>query len=151
MDISNIFETIYTKEQLMYFVSELTSFGSSLYNAKNNTDGCLKQSFSVSDKELLLRLMKINAVSITNHLAVAAFIEQLKETLNSVPLMQLTLSFNPSENQVQTFSSWISTNCQKQVLLDIAYDPRIIGGAIIAFNGKYANYSLQKKLTDEKL
>lgn len=60
--------------------------------------------------------------------------------------VNLTLAFLPSKSLVKKLALWFKKNFGSKVVLDIQVDPKILGGAILSFNGYYRDFSLKKKL-----
>jgi hypothetical protein len=67
-------------------------------------------------------------------------------TICSLPILQLTLAFEPSEFVINTISRWARQNLAAGIILDLSLDRSVLGGAIIMYHGKFYDYSLQKKL-----
>jgi ribosomal protein L35AE/L33A len=74
---------------------------------------------------------------------------ELLESIREVALQQKTLSltvaFRPSSAFVSTIVSWVRSHIGAGVVLDFRYEPAVVGGAVIEFNGHYGDFSLKKK------
>lgn len=83
-----------------------------------------------------------------------SYLKGLKKELEELEVVKLTLGFEPSIEVIENIHSWVWKNAGKTVVLDLSYNPAILGGAIIAYKGKYEDYSLRSKLrkifTEEK-
>jgi len=77
-----------------------------------------------------------------------SFLIETKQKLHDLPVISLTLSFVPDEKIIEKLSGWIKVNVTKETILDIEVDPQILGGAVVAFNGKYLDESLRKKMEE---
>lgn len=66
----------------------------------------------------------------------------------ALPILQLTLAFEPSEAVIGNISRWARKNLISGILLDLSLDKSILGGAIIMFHGKFYDFSLRKKLKE---
>ena len=41
--------------------------------------------------------------------------------------------------------SWVRSHMGEGIVLDFRYEPSVVGGAVIEFNGHYGDFSLKKK------
>ena len=73
---------------------------------------------------------------------------ELKDTIDALSLLKISLAFNPSEEMIQRLHEWIQKNLGVGVVLDISYDASILGGARIIFQGKYKELTLSQMITD---
>jgi len=72
------------------------------------------------------------------------YLDKVEELIMKMPNVSFILAFEPSEGAVERFYSKVSEATGKRVLLDIVYEPQIIGGVVIIFNGRYRDYSFKK-------
>lgn len=77
------------------------------------------------------------------------FLEELSSYITQLPLMQLTLAFSPSQEFMMRLSTWGRSQVNPSLIFDINVEPHIIGGTIITYNGKYADYSLAKRFASQ--
>lgn len=83
-----------------------------------------------------------------NPAAMKDFFQNLKDTIDILPFLKLSLSFSPSEEMIQRLHEWVEKNLGIGILLDISYDTLILGGAQIIFQGKYKELTLSQMITD---
>ena len=69
-------------------------------------------------------------------------LRSLQKQLSDLRVLKLTLALEPTPALVDNISSWVKTNVGEDVVLDLDLNSDLIGGAQIAFAGKYADYSL---------
>jgi F0F1-type ATP synthase delta subunit len=75
------------------------------------------------------------------------FIDGLVSFLKNVRKVEMTLAFHPTRSQVTRVVSWIRSQLKLEaVVIEIKYDPKLIGGAILIWNGEYRDLTLKKKL-----
>jgi len=67
-------------------------------------------------------------------------LDKLEETVKKLEVVQLTLAYEPSPQDIEVFFKAAGK------ILDISKDARILGGAVVSYQGKYSDYSLKKKL-----
>lgn len=70
------------------------------------------------------------------------FFKGLKDQLNSLKYLELTIAFEPTLESLSRISDWARKNIAEGLCLDIKRDKRIIGGAIVSYNGRFKDYSL---------
>lgn len=75
-------------------------------------------------------------------------LHSLKITLESVNSFRVTLAFIPTQKFISQMFQWVKTNLGENVVLDISHNEKMLGGAIVSYAGKYADYSLEKALPD---
>jgi hypothetical protein len=73
-------------------------------------------------------------------------IDELKDKLRAMRVIQLTLAFQPDEEAIKLFSEWVKKNISPNTLIDLQFDKTIVGGALIISEGQYKDYSVRKKL-----
>lgn len=74
------------------------------------------------------------------------FLERLKDFIKNLPLLKLEVAFLPSQKTIEKISEWIKKEVGKKVILDIYFNPTIVGGAILEYGGKYFDFSLGKEI-----
>ncbi len=74
-------------------------------------------------------------------------LNDLKEDLTKTPKLLMTLAFKPDAKFTNQLFLWVKTTVGPSYLLELAYDPDIIGGSVIVYNGLYKDFSLKKDMT----
>jgi len=74
------------------------------------------------------------------------FLEKIKSELKKFLLIKIEIAFDPSPSFLRQLKNWFEENIKKDVVLDITKNPKIVGGIIIEYNGKYLDLSLAKKI-----
>ena len=80
--------------------------------------------------------------------AIKDFFQNVKDTVDVLPILKLSLAFSPSEDMIERLHEWIGKNLGIGVLLEISYDTLILGGARIIFQGRYKELTLSQMITD---
>lgn len=65
-------------------------------------------------------------------------LREAKSKLESLPMMELTVAFEPTLSQIKTIEDFLP-DC----ILDLKTDHKIIAGAVVSFKGKYKDYSFK--------
>ncbi len=75
-----------------------------------------------------------------------ALLEEIEKHLLSIPRIKMKLAFSPPEETIDRIIGWFEKNYGKKVILDLKTNPRIVGGAVLEYGGKWIDLSLEKKL-----
>ena len=76
------------------------------------------------------------------------FFQELRDTIDILQLLKLSLAFNPSEEMIIRLHEWVKKNLGSGVVLDINYDGSMLGGARIIFKGRYKEVTLAQMITE---
>lgn len=90
----------------------------------------------------------INYNSIAGKDQTRALLSDAYRTICALPILKLTMAFEPSESVIDNISNWARSNLQSGMLLDLSLDRSLLGGAQIVHEGKYYDYSLKKKIKE---
>jgi hypothetical protein len=85
-------------------------------------------------------------VPLTERETLQHFFHGLKDHLAHLPVLQLTVAYHPTGEQIEALSDWTRKATGNPVVLQLHYDPSVLGGAIIAYGGQYADLSVKKRL-----
>ena len=77
-------------------------------------------------------------------------LDKLRQAVLDLPVVRLTLALEPAGNWILEIRNWVIKAVGKTVVLDMAVDKSILGGAIIENAGKYGDYSLRKMIYNLK-
>lgn len=72
------------------------------------------------------------------------YIDGLEKELTALKAIKLSLAVEPSESLEEAIFSWVSKNSKSRLLIDIEIDGSILGGAIVAHEGKYYDGTVLK-------
>ena len=77
-------------------------------------------------------------------------LDKLRQAALDLPVVRLTLALTPPGNWILEIRNWVIKALGKPVVLDMAVDKSILGGAIVENAGKYGDYSLRKMIYNLK-
>lgn len=100
----------------------------------------------ISDKSYLKPYLDSSALHNGSIESVSKALKELRERVENLCKIQLTTSFVPNAVFIETLKDWVRNNLKKDTLIDMNYDPEVLGGAIVVYNGVYKDYSLSKSL-----
>lgn len=137
-------EKILTMEDLLFFLGEI-KLAESVIFVKPEVPFFEKIKGVVS-QEFIEELKKLESLSLfpKNPPEISEFLKELKEILQSLPILKLELAFLPSRSFLEKISLFLG----KKIVLDVKVNPEIVGGAILEYKGKYLNLSLEKKVAE---
>lgn len=93
----------------------------------------------------------LDARSLTLHASKSSLesaLQDLKKQLLSYDLLEVHMSFVPSELTLEKMYARVYPHVGENVLLDIKNDPEVIAGARIIYKGRYIDFSLGTKLKE---
>lgn len=143
----SLIELTKTTQDLVDLEEEINALSNSLYNTEiNKFDQILEESVRVSMASEIKKLLK--SCKISGKDEIKNFLTDAYQTISSLPILILTLAFEPSEQVIYNISSWVRTNFEERIILDLVLDRRLLGGTLIEYKGKYYDYSVRKKLEE---
>ena len=137
-----------TKQQAKAAIFELEGLKDSLYQVGFDFGGQSEKMLSEEAFVLLKSYLQKTGADLANSAQIGAAIEKLMEKLIKLPSVNLTLAFEPSFFQLQRIFGWLQVNARENLLIELAVDAKILGGAIVEFEGKRRDYSVKKKLEE---
>lgn len=96
--------------------------------------------------ETLKKLAIENEVRLEEPEEVEQFFTRLREDIQHIPRLTLTLSFEPTLELIKQINEWVIINLKAAIILDFEVDETLIAGAKVAFKGKITDHSLQKRM-----
>lgn len=76
------------------------------------------------------------------------FFEKIENKLESLPEIKLEISFWPNEDFLEKISQWLNKELKQKTIIDLAINPKIVGGAVVEYQGKWRDFSLAKKIEE---
>ena len=117
-----------------------------LYNDDFNFCDDLSVIITHDVKESFLSIFHGYGIDMRNYQALALLILDIKNKIQGIPVMGLTLAYDPTEKDLRDFSSFLFTNIGMQIIFHVVRDESILGGCKIEFAGRIADYTLKKEL-----
>lgn len=75
-------------------------------------------------------------------------LKNLEKEIQELPRIHLIVGFEPNDETITKIHTWLRSEVSSNLILDLVYDYQILGGAIIEYQGKFADYSTKKKISD---
>lgn len=146
---SDLLSLIKTTLEAQHALQEIDILMTHLYRIESGApDEILAKYVSHDFAVSLIRSFKRNNVSWQEQEQTKDFLFGLKKSIEALKVLKLTLAFKPASHMVLLFSGRVRAELGQYILLDFSYDPSIMGGAIISFQGVYKNFTLKKRIAD---
>ena len=145
IDLSIFFQT---KAQANEFSTRLSLLSEKIYNTNFNLEKMLTDQFGIKKKDAFISLLRENNIGVKNNSAFKAFLTSIIQMIASLPIVSLTVAFEPKEKTLQKLSEWLVLHVNKQAVFDVTVNPELLGGAAIDFNGKHMDFSIRPKFDE---
>lgn len=146
--MDNILDTIlkntYTLPVLKHRLNILRSFlAKKFFGAKQD------QPLSLSDQNWINSLPQesLESFNKTNLYEALNLVEKMAF---NAQILTLYLSFESDEQSIKMLADKVRALLNHPILLEIKYDPKLIAGLALSFNGIYKDYSLRVKIEERK-
>lgn len=141
---SNILNKVRTKEEALRLEEEVDLLLKKIYETK---EGAFEEALEKSVRSWVSEEIKMAFAE--NQIEKEGFLKGVKEALNKLKILKLTLAFEPVEETLDKIHSWVLREIGEGVVIEIAFNPNILAGAIIIYEGKYKDYSFRKKFEED--
>ena len=75
-------------------------------------------------------------------------ISDVKLEIANLTHLKITMAYEPDSSVISMIYTWAKENIAEKFVLDINSDPKILGGALISWKGKYGDFSLRRKFEE---
>lgn len=73
----------------------------------------------------------------------------LEQQINQINPLTIYLAFKPEVAEIAQIYSWVRQNLTTKVVIETKFDPSLIGGVALVWNGVYKDYSLKAKIESQ--
>jgi len=150
--LPTILATSYTKSDILRRIHLLRGFLESVHFKKSSDtlrDYLVSKNASKEDIDILSQ-WNVQPKGPFGKADVYKTIESLLGGIKNLPIMTLFVPFEPDGTAVEKIGSWVRKELSPQSIVDLRLDPDAVGGARLAWNGTYGDYSLSRILQQEK-
>lgn len=138
-----------TKSEAADFALRIITLNEKLYETNFHLEETLLALFGLEKKEQFLKLLAQEEVPLTAQGRIKEFLVKLSDHLAKLPVLSLTIAFEPNQKTLKVFSDWFIQQEHTQMLFDVKVDPSLIAGAIINYKGYHLDFTI--KNTFEKI
>lgn len=143
----DILEKISTSEDLYFFLEEIEKLRNLSFE-KPKSSLLEKSKEKIGSKMFsLLKKWEEEKLIPSSTKEQSFFFQKIEEELQEIPKVKMKTAFQPSEDFISKIRKKIKeilgTN---RFILDISVDPKVVGGVVIEYQGKYFDGSLAEKI-----
>lgn len=135
---------IITVNQSKVLLEQLNTVINSLYLTNENRDPY--EDLPLEIKKRIIESTQKESISMSNAKEMSTFLNGLTKYIEGLPSVTLILAFSPSEKQLKEMQGWMEQNLNKKILLHTVFDPSVIAGMVVQYDGVYKDYSLNNYL-----
>lgn len=144
----NLSEFFVTKKQANDFIQGLNNIVNQLFEVNFNLESALINEFGIDKKDKFMILLRDSKMNSASNDQLKNFLTSLQDSIRNLPVITITIAYEPNEASLKAFLEWFMFNLKKQILLDLQVNKKLIAGATINYNGKFKDYSI-KSLFDQ--
>lgn len=143
-----ILNAIYTTEDAQEFIERIDTFLADIYSIeRKDILTVLDDTFPENISKEIKNYITLTNTSLTHQEEVRVALMKLQQAIRAARTLSLTLAFSPTRKTVIGICERIKQEFGQDVITEISYNPDLVGGAVIVFEGKYTDQSIKKKLT----
>lgn len=142
IDLSAFFTT---KAEANDFLTRISQLSERVYNTGFDLEKELSDKLGLTKKEKFMILLRDNNVSTSSNSELKAFFEKISTIITSLPVLSVTIAFEPRDTTLKKLSDWFVLNFKRQALFELRVDKKIIGGAVINFKGKHEDFTIKSR------
>ena len=139
----NLSDFFITKKQANDFIESLNNIIDQLFEVNFNLETSLTNEFGIDKKDKFMNLLRDLKMNNSSNEAIKELLLGFQDTVRNLPVLNLTIAYEPNESSLKAFLEWFLYTLKKQFLIDIQIDKKLIAGATINFNGKFKDYSIK--------
>lgn len=136
---------IISREQLVALLEQINLVQQLIFKNINIPLSEKAEGISEDFKKEIQKLEEKKIIS-KNPEANQIFFENFKNYLLNLPQIKIVIAFLPREEFLKRISHWLNKEMKQKVILDLVSDPKIVGGAIIEYQGKRLDFSIAKEI-----
>ncbi|MCX7996705.1 MAG: F0F1 ATP synthase subunit delta [Patescibacteria group bacterium] len=149
--IDRLFSLLVTRDDVVLMSQQLSEIISSVFSRKEDFGAILSRHLSREKKEIILALLDQDQIEYTDVARVQRYLVALREAIAALPVLELQIAVEPSDNLMSMVEDWVEQNTNEKVILDVRVVPELIGGAVISWKGKIQQNSLLHILKEESV
>ena len=144
-----VIDSVNTKVQEDSLLKQIDTLIDYLYKKEGSIEEKVSKVMSHEYKEKITSIAEKENIDLNEPVKFQKFLEDLKEEIRKVAIINLHLSLDPSDSLVQSIASWLAPNMGHKVIIDVIKEPSLIGGMSISNKGVYWEHSIRKKLLEK--
>jgi hypothetical protein len=97
---------------------------------------------------LLEKILAAEGETSTSLAMVKSHLVNLKDKLQSLPVLTIEVAFSPSKEFIEEITSWVKENVGAEVVVSIIVSDGVVGGAVVTYGGKYGDFGLAARINE---
>lgn len=144
----DLITTLKTTQEVANFVSEIDIVMFAFSKSEKVSIEKALTLISTNSAKKITQVFLKNSLDINDKNTVAGFFEILKGLLKKFKVIKLVLAFDPTPKTIENIHDFVKETVGIGYILDIEVSQDVLAGAIVMFNGKYADFTLKKTIED---
>lgn len=145
--LAAILESLFTVEDVSSLNARIDSCIEHLYDARKKPQTVLESFFSTAEISSMVQWSGSN-METGKPSDIQNVLEKIKKYILALPVLELTVAYTPSAKTERRIVEWCEDNIGTNVILKFRKDPSIVAGAVISYQGRMHDYSLEKKINE---
>lgn len=142
-----LFELILTTSQLNECVNAIQHAVDASFDAKKDTMTVLDSYMPYHVTNAILDISEDEKINLRDASIAADFLKKILGTLKSAYVVDITLAFHPTYEQLQKIVVWWRKEVNPHVILNLKVDPKLIAGAVIGYGGAISDLTIKQDLS----
>ena len=144
--LNQLTKDISTKEDLVFFLEEISLIEKLIF--KKIDLALSEKAKQIVSEKFLKKIQDLEEKNLINKNpeTIQNFFNNLKKSLLALDQIKIIISFKPRKAFINKIKSWLENELKQDLIIDFIYNPEIVAGAIIEFQGKQFNSSLIQKI-----
>ena len=147
MDNIDLSTIVKTKSQADDLAVNLAAIMQQVYQTNFDPDKVLLDKLGIEVKDKFITLLRDSRIDYKKSADLEKFLEKIAAQLKTMPVLDITLAFEPKEKSLEVLDNWFSLNLKQQYLFEIKIDHSLIAGASIDYKGRHSEFSIKDKVT----
>ena len=139
-----ILESTYTMSDLKHRVRILKNYLETKIYSKTSNEEIIP-----ADSNWIISLPK-DFLDQFNKDNISDTFENLEQAINKIAPLVIYLSIDLNEQVKSKISTWLRQNLTQKIIFETRFDPSLIGGIALTFNGIYKDYSLRARINEQR-
>ncbi len=77
-------------------------------------------------------------------------LKELENHINATKTIIIYVPFDMPDSELERLGVWVKKNLGSQTIFELSFDPSLIGGCALSYNGIFKDYSLRQKIKDNR-
>ncbi len=146
MKYEAIINLLVTKDDVDRLLACIDEFEQELNKKGNNFESLTRKVIPPTWQEAFHTTCQTDKIDTSSPVKVAEFFKDLKDAIEKIPIMTVTLAIEPDISVTANLARWLKSLPHKYVVT-FKKDEAIVSGAIVAVNGYYKDYSARNQFT----